>query len=128
MQEQLDNLVESMQSQKVKKIAISSLEGVAFIEVENIIHIVGSGNYSTFHLLAGNKITSSKSLKYFEEVLPKTTFFRSHQSHLINLDYVQRVKSSDSVIELKDENLAPLSKSKKEPFMRFMRSNYNIGR
>lgn len=124
MQEQLTNLFQSMQSQKIKKIAINSLEGVAFIEVQKIAHIVGSGNYSTFHFLNGEKITSSKSLKHFEKILPENTFFRSHQSHLINLDFIQKVKSSDSVIELTDGHQAPLSKSRKERLLEIMRSKY----
>lgn len=124
MQEQLTNLVQSIQSEKIKKIAINSLEGVAFIEVQKIVHIVGSGNYSTFHFLNGEKITSSKSLKHFEKILLANTFFRSHQSHLINLDFIQKIKSSDSVIELTDGHQVPLSKSRKERLLEIMRSKY----
>ena len=126
MQRQLTNLVESMESKKIKKIAISSLEGISFIEVEKIVHVVGSGNYSTFHLLNNHKVTCSKSLKHFEKILPKNIFFRCHQSHLINLDFVQRVKSSDSVIELTDQYQAPLSKSKKEQLMKIMKRSYGM--
>jgi len=126
IQEQLSNLVDSMHSQKPKKIAISSMEGVNFIEVETIVHIIGSGNYSKFLLLNGRKITSSKSLKHYEKLLPKSTFFRCHQSNLINLDYVQQVKSSDSIIELIDGHQAPLAKSRKEKMMKIMRTSYGM--
>ncbi len=120
LQEQLTHLFDSLQSKQTKKIAISTLEGVTFVEVEHIVHVSGSGNYSTFHLETGNSIMASKSLKYFETLLPEGKFFRSHQSHLVNLTCIKSIVSSEGVIELSNGEQAPLSKSRKEDLMKVM--------
>ena len=126
IQEQLTNLFESIQTQKVEKIGLSSLDGITFIELDQIVYIVGSGNYSTFYLLNGEKITSSKSLKHFEDILPKSNFYRSHQSYLVNLSYVEGIKTGDGVVELIDKNEVALSKSRKEGLLARMKRGCNL--
>ena len=44
--------------------------------VYNIIYIKGEGNYSNIHLLNTEKtILSSKTLKYYDDLLNETVFF-----------------------------------------------------
>ncbi|NOR28469.1 MAG: hypothetical protein GQ540_08075 [Lutibacter sp.] len=42
------------------------------------------------HFKENKTITTSKNLKYFEDVLPNEhSFFRSHRTWLINLNYIE---------------------------------------
>jgi len=65
----------------------------------------------------------SKTLKDYDTMLAGFSFFRVHQSHLINLNYVERYDKHDgghdggSVI-LKDGSSIPLSPAKKEQFFK----------
>jgi len=73
------------------KIAIPTSTGLTMLNVSNIIYCKGEGNYTNIHLLNGDKpILSSKTLKYYEELLPETIFFRVHKSTLLNLNMVKQ--------------------------------------
>ena len=72
------------------KIAIPTPEGLMFIWVNDIIYCHGLGNYTEFFLLNGQKITSSHTLKQYEELLSDHLFFRAHKSFLINLSHIKK--------------------------------------
>ena len=123
----LQQFFQSLNTQKVNKIAISTLDGIQYLELDKISHIIGSGNYSTFYLLDGSKIMASKSLKYFEGKLPDNIFYRSHQSHLVNLHYIKSIQASKGIILLHDETEISLSKSKKDHLIQAMKINFEFG-
>ena len=62
------------------RIAIPSLEGLQFIEITDIIYLEAESNYSFIYLQTPTRITVSKTLKDFEELLPSHTFIRIHHS------------------------------------------------
>lgn len=72
------------------KIAIPTPEGLLFIPVHDIIYCHGLGNYTEFFLLNEQKITSSHTLKQYEELLSEHLFFRAHKSYLINLSHIKK--------------------------------------
>ncbi len=108
-----EQVIEPDTPKTITQLTVSTLEGVYVIAVADILHIAGSGNYSTFHLNGGSKITASKSLKHFAGKLPDDSFFRSHQSYLVNLKYIKKILSQDSVIQLKNDSYVPLAQSRK---------------
>jgi two-component system LytT family response regulator len=61
-----------------------------FIPVQDIIYCRGLGNYTEFFLLNEQKITSSHTLKQYEELLSDHLFFRAHKSFLINLSHIKK--------------------------------------
>jgi two-component system LytT family response regulator len=72
------------------KIAIPTPEGLMFIPVHDIIYCHGLGNYTEFFLMNEQKITSSHTLKQYEELLSDHLFFRAHKSFLINLSHIKK--------------------------------------
>ncbi len=68
------------------KIAVPSPEGLLFITARDIIYCQAQSNYTELFLSDGQKITSSYTLKSFEELLSDQHFFRTHKSFLINLN------------------------------------------
>lgn len=109
------------------KIIISTVEDTVFLEVDEIVHVSGSSNYSTFYLTGGEKIMASKGLKYFEEMLPEDNFFRCHQSHLINLRFLKRIWHHDGVIVLSSGEQVPLARTRKNNLLNKMKSLFKIG-
>ncbi|MCZ6593934.1 MAG: LytTR family DNA-binding domain-containing protein, partial [Bacteroidetes bacterium] len=57
-------------------------------------------NYSQFFINDGRKVLVSKPLKLYDEQLRDFTFFRSHQSYLVNLQYAKTFHKQDSTLEL----------------------------
>ncbi len=94
------------------------------VQVVDIIHLHGDGNYTTVYFNSGEAIMISKSLKHFDDVLPEKTFFRVHQSHIVNINNVRSVQSNDQVIKLSNGNLVPLSRRKKDQFMGWLVQTY----
>jgi two-component system, LytTR family, response regulator len=112
----LQNL--SAQSRKNKKIAISTMEGFSFYEVDEIMHFEACSNYTIIYFKDHPKLTVSKTLKDFEEMLPEDTFLRVHHSHIININYLKRyIKGDGGQIELINGRTIDVSRRKKEEFM-----------
>ncbi len=78
-----------------KHLAISTLEGIYFASLDEIIHVDADSSYTKIYLTTGDMIMSSKPLKYFEELLEDYDFVRVHQSHIINLKHIRRYVRGD---------------------------------
>jgi two-component system LytT family response regulator len=88
------------------------------VQVPDIVHLEGDGNYATVHISSGEKILVSKPLKHFEDILPAKYFYRVHQSHIVNLAFVKSVQNGDSqMINLSNGKSVPLARRKKDPFL-----------
>ncbi len=100
-----------------KRLVLKTLESVYVVELETIIRCEADRNYTTFFLTKGNKIVVSKTLKEYEGLLSNYNFLRVQQSHLINLDFVDRYDKIDGGhVVMKDGSQIPLSPSKRDQF------------
>lgn len=98
-----------------KKIVVKTTEQIFVIAVKDIIHLVSDKNYTFFHLSDGKKILASKTLKEYEDLLTEFGFVRVHQSHLINIDFIDRYEKRDGGhVVMKDNSSIPVSSRKKE--------------
>lgn len=118
---QVELLYQNMQpaKNKLQKLAIPTLEGLLFYDINDIIHLEANSNYTDIFLVNKVKVTASKTLKEFEELLPEDIFFRTHHSHLINLRYIKRyIKGDGGQIELQNGTYVDVSRRKKEEFLK----------
>jgi two-component system LytT family response regulator len=118
---QVELLSQNMQQPKkqLSKLAIPTLEGLLFYDISDIIHLEANSNYTYIYLANKTKITASKTLKEFEELLPEDIFFRTHHSHLINLNYIKRyIKGDGGQIELQNGSYIDVSRRKKDEFLK----------
>jgi len=86
--------------QKQKKLVLKNLEAIHIVDIENILYVKADNNYSQFFINDGRKVLVSKPLKLYDEQLRDFTFFRSHQSYLVNLQYAKTFHKQDSTLEL----------------------------
>ena len=70
------------------KIGVPTPEGLLFLAAQDIIYCQAQSNYTELFLTDGQKITSSYTLKSFEDLLSDQHFFRTHKSFLINLRHI----------------------------------------
>lgn len=99
-------------------IAIKTAEQTHFVPCNKIIRLEADGSY-TLIVTSDNKIFASKNLKYFENILPDTSFIRTHQSHLINIKHVKSIKND--LITLNNNDKIPVSFRKKTGVMNFLK-------
>lgn len=119
----LIELLNNIKTDKPRSISISTSDGIVFIDSDQIIRCEAHGAYTTLYLKDGGKILASKNLKEYEGLLGDNTFFRVHNSHLINIKEVKRyVKSDGGYIEMKDGSRVSISQHKKEEFIERMKA------
>jgi two-component system LytT family response regulator len=119
-QKQFNVLLENIDTGDVahKKMAISTDTGIEFVKYNSIIFLEAQNNYTKINLIDGTSIIASKTLKYFEELLPSELFFRIHKTYLVNMNFVKRFfKIDDFLVELTTGAKLPISLRKKNDFI-----------
>lgn len=112
----LMNLISSDGTDKLpERIILSDSDNLYMVETRDIIRCKSEGNYTHFYLQDGSDILISRTLKEYDEMFKGSHFFRTHQSHLINLKYFSRYsKKEGGYIVMKDDSEVPLAVRKKE--------------
>lgn len=121
--EKLDVLRQSLSDSRSQKdkITISTNDGVEFIEINQITRIESSSNYSKIYFKDGKSILVTRLLKDFEEILLPYRFFRIHNSHLINLNYIKKyVRGDGGQVIMQNNEIIDVSRRKKEEFLRLI--------
>ncbi|RWW91660.1 LytR/AlgR family response regulator transcription factor [Flavobacterium cerinum] len=108
---------------RLKKIVLRTAEKVYSVNVQDIVRCESHKNYTTFYLLNGQRLLVSTNLKEYETMLEPMGFFRSHQSHLVNMIYFDHfIKSDSGMIIMKDKSQVPLATRKREEFLTLLNS------
>jgi two-component system LytT family response regulator len=91
----------NMSETKNKKIAIPQAGSIRFVNLFDIIYLKADGSYTNIFIKSEPAILSSKSLKYFEEIINQNpNFFRCQKSYIINITYVTGYTKNDSTVHL----------------------------
>ena len=108
-------------SKELNKIAIPTADGLLFFEIRNITHLEAHSNYTHIYFNNRMKLITAKTLKDFDDMLPSKMFFRTHQSHLINLSCIKKYsKENGGKIELLDGTFIDLARRKRDAFIRIL--------
>ncbi len=104
-------------STNTKKITFNTDGKLLFLESNEILYAESDGNYSTIFLTDGQKIVLTKKLKEVNELLPPDTFFRIHNSYIINLNKIKEFLKTDGYVILNSNHKIPVSRQKKSDFL-----------
>lgn len=116
---QFDALKSNIQPNEKRRLVLKTQESVHVVELDQIIRCEADRNYTSFYLLDDKKILVSKTLKEYETLLSGHNFLRVQQSHLVNLDYIDRYdKKNGGAVVMKDGSEVPLSPAKREVFFK----------
>ena len=117
--ESIIHLLESRFANKQEiKIPLNTLNGMIFINEEDIMYCESSGSYTHFFLVDGRKIVVSKSIGEYEKILPETNFVRIHDKYIVNLKYIiEYIKGRGGEIILTNAVTLPVSVNRKEILM-----------
>ena len=96
--ESLQNLASNLaERNEIRKISLPNGQGYSLVSIDDIVHIEADSNYSIFYLINNEKITVSKVLKEYEEILPDHQFVRIHKSSIVNLNYLREYNSKNGL-------------------------------
>jgi two-component system LytT family response regulator len=117
-EDRIHGLLENRNGRNLDRLTLSSSEGLTFVKLENIMRLESDSNYTHFFLTTGEKITVPKSLKEYEKILPLSKFFRTHQSHIVNLNYVKKYMREDGgYVLMEDGSEVLVARRRKEEFI-----------
>ena len=104
-------------------ITLSTSDSFEYIPVRDIIRCEAQGAYTRFHIREKGALLVSKTLKEYEPLLQPFSFFRPHQSHLINLHEVVRyMKTDGGYVILKDGTRIGVARTRRDQFLDAMRN------
>jgi len=115
-------LLEQIGPTRSQKISLPGREKVEYVNISDIVRLESDSNYTSVYTLKSEKILVSKTIGDFEDQLctDEHQFMRVHQSHIINLRYVKKFLKEEGEIVLVNDHQTPLSKNKKEGFMKWL--------
>jgi two-component system, LytTR family, response regulator len=103
-----------------RTITLTSVDGIRFIKMKDIIRLEANGRYTKFYLLNKEVVLASRTLGDFEEALSSNEFFRIHEAHIINLLYIDRFHKGNNYVLLSDKTELPLARRRKEDFLKII--------
>ena len=107
----------------IKKMVLKTSDKIHILDVKDIIRCESENTYTTFYTNTGAKILVSKPIKKYEEMLCPLGFMRTHQSHLINLNYISYFdKQLGGSIVMTDNSCIPVSTQKRAVLMEYLDS------
>ncbi len=108
-------------NQNIEKIIVKTSESIHVINVSDIIFCQSDKGYTTLYLTNSQKIMASKILREYEELLPKNTFMRVHQSFLVNLNHLLRYDKKDkNYLVTTDKHQIPVSHRLKTKLLAYL--------
>ena len=108
---------------ELKKIVLKTSDRIYLVNIKDIIRCEAENNYTNFFLNNGTKIMVSKTIKTYETLLANNEFMRVHQSHLVNLNYIQHFDKPDGgMLVLSDNSSIPVSHQKRGMLLEYFSS------
>lgn len=116
----LNNLFANLERPKnLQKLILKTSDKIYSVNIQDVVNCESDKNYTTFHFINAPKLIVSTNLKEYETLLAPYNFFRTHQSHLINMaffDHFIKTEGGNTII-MKNKTVIPLSVRKKEEFL-----------
>lgn len=120
---QLKNIIKSyIPEKKFTRLAMPILGKTIFVDFKDILYCKSEGSYTEIHFKEDNMEVLSKKIKEIEEQTDDT-FFRVHNSYLVNLHYVKEyVKNEGPYLVLTNGATIPISRAKKNELLQLLNS------
>jgi two-component system LytT family response regulator len=113
----LHNLV--TENRGARRIAIPSMEGFQLVDTDSIQYLEAFSNYTILYIQGNQKVTVSRTLKDFEELLPAAVFIRIHHSYIINKNQVSKyIKGEGGQVVMTNGKVLDVARRKKDDFLK----------
>jgi two-component system LytT family response regulator len=86
--------------------------------MQEIVRCEANGAYTYIVTSKKEKIIASKNIKEYETILPKTNFFRIHNSHLININRILKYnKGRGGTVTMEDGAQIEVASRRRSEFL-----------
>lgn len=104
-------------TQANQKITVNSDGKLIFINIDDIIFVQSDGNYSTIYLKNNQKKVVTKKLKDINNLLPENSFFRTHNSYIVNLHKIKEFLKTEGYLIMESNHKIPVARQRKTEFL-----------
>lgn len=87
-----------------EKICLKSYGDFQYLDIKNILYLKADNNATDFHMIDGSVVGAFKTLKSYEDVLPKN-FIRIHRSFVVNSKYISRIHYGKCICTISRKNV-----------------------
>ena len=109
--------------QRPDKIAVSTAAGLEILDLDAIVYLEATGNYTHIHLKEGKPLLASKTLKEFEDMLPADRFFRIHNASLLNVAFIKKYnKGEGGQVVLHNGVVLDVARRRKDELLQLIQS------
>jgi two-component system LytT family response regulator len=116
--EQIDGAVNYLHNKtntQLQRLALSSVEGIYFVDIKDIVWLEAAGAYTKFQIIGQRPIIVSKVLKDYEALLAGLDFIRVHQSNIVNMHHIKKyVRRDCGQLWMTDGRAIEVSRRKKD--------------
>lgn len=119
--EYVQALLNNVQEKKYSRLALHTLEKIHVVHIQDILRCESSTNYTIFYFSDGRQLLVTKTLKEYDNLLSGQGFYRVHQSHLVNTNYIREfVKGDGGYLVMNDGTEVPVSSRKRSNVMQML--------
>ena len=121
----LQTLIENLQANKtLKRIILPTSDNLHIVSISEIIRAEADSNYTTFWLTENRRIMVSRTIKEYDSMLSTSGLIRIHQSHLVNINFIDKfVKRDGGYLLLKDGSKIPISPNLKKQVLQIIKDH-----
>lgn len=106
------------QPQKIEKLTVSAMDGIYFLSLKEILRFEADDNYTHIFMANGERLTASKTIKSYEDLLAHQHFFRVHKRHMININFIRKfVKGDGGYVVMDDGKEIEVSRRRRAEFL-----------
>ncbi len=101
-----------------QKLGIPTLTGLSFVAISDIIRLESQGHYTSIFLRNGERVMTTRNIKEYEDLLPAAIFYRIHNSHIINLQKIEKYqKGRGGYVIMEDGSSIEVASRRRQDFL-----------
>jgi two-component system, LytTR family, response regulator len=119
--DQMQVFLDSMGSMHLsqQKMAVPTLDGLIFINLKDVVRLEARSSYTQIIMENGEVVTATRTIKEYEDILPESLFCRIHNSHIINLQKIDKYhKGRGGYVVLEDGSRIEVASRRRHEFLR----------
>ena len=115
------SFVEKREMPASQRITLNTLNAIHLVKKQDILYCKCNNSSTTFYLTNHEPIVVSHSISEIEKQLGSESFFRTHQSYLVNINHIREINKTDNYsILLSDNSHIPTATRKRKEIIQIL--------
>lgn len=90
-----NSVIDQLLGRGLERLSVPIKDGYRYVDLNKLVYVKADGSYSLLHLSNNTELLISKRIKWFEQHLCESNFFRVHRSFLVNQNHIVEYHRND---------------------------------